>query len=205
MRQTVLLTLTLGALAACNPRVWAAEPNSEQAKAVAQIEKLGGKVEIDKKNPGDPAISVKLSFCQLSDASLKDLAKCLKGLTQLRRLDLSFSRVTDAGLVHVKGLTQLRALSLYRSVVTDAGLVHLKGLTQLQDLDLGETEITDAGRCRTTLPLAWSQSLSVNVARLRRRARRLPESRLLTPGQWCYRRARRLAGKILRRMKLISG
>ena len=36
-------------------------------------------------------------------------------------------------------------LNLSRSKITDAGLVHLKGLTGLQTLDLGGTEVTDAG------------------------------------------------------------
>ena len=65
------------------------------------------------------------------------------------------TKVSDAGLKHLKGLTQLRRLDLDRTKVSDAGLEHLKGLTQLRRLDLGDTKVTDAGvkklqrHCRT--------------------------------------------------------
>jgi hypothetical protein len=45
-------------------------------------------------------------------------------------------QVTDAGLEHIKGLTQLRTLDLTQTKVTGTGLEHLKGLTQLQTLKL---------------------------------------------------------------------
>jgi len=48
-----------------------------QATAVAAIRKLGGNVTFDEKSPGKPLVSV----------------------------DLSSTKVTDAGLVHLKGLT----------------------------------------------------------------------------------------------------
>ena len=51
----------------------------------------------------------------------------------------------DAGLVHLKGLANLKELNLSEAQVTDAGLVHLGGLAKLQTLGLGETRITDAG------------------------------------------------------------
>ncbi len=69
----------------------------------------------------------------------------LKGLTQLKRLDLEGTQVTDAGLVHLKGLTQLEWLDLVGTQITDVGLVHLKGLTQLETLGLYDTQVTDAG------------------------------------------------------------
>jgi hypothetical protein len=68
----------------------------------------------------------------------------LKGLTQLKRLELSTMPVTDAGLGHLKGLTQLEALYIDGTRVSDAGLVYLKGLTQLQNLELKGTHVTDA-------------------------------------------------------------
>jgi len=67
-------------------------------------------------------------------------------LTQLQTLDLSHSKVTDAGLEHLKGLTRLQTLALSECMkVTDAGLERLKGLTQLQTLVLTRTQVTDAG------------------------------------------------------------
>ena len=37
---------------------WATEPNADQAKAIAEIEKLGGKVTVDEKSPGKPIVRV---------------------------------------------------------------------------------------------------------------------------------------------------
>jgi len=37
-----------------------------------------------------------------------------------------FCGVTDAGLVHLKGLTQLRTLNLSLTQITDAGVAELK-------------------------------------------------------------------------------
>jgi hypothetical protein len=51
---------------------------------------------------------------------LKGLAN-LKGLTRLEELNLSRTKVTDAGLAHLKGLTGLKELSLYGTGVTDRG------------------------------------------------------------------------------------
>ena len=48
--------LLLLALSLAPVLCWAAEPNADQAKAIAEIEKLGGKVTIDEKRPGKPVI-----------------------------------------------------------------------------------------------------------------------------------------------------
>jgi hypothetical protein len=53
--------------------------------------------------------------------------------------------VGDAGLVHLKGLTELRELNLRSTKVSDAGLAHLRGLTGLRKLDLRHTKVTTAG------------------------------------------------------------
>jgi hypothetical protein len=53
--------------------------------------------------------------------------------------------VADAGLAHLKGLAELRELDLRSTKVTDAGLVHLKALTGLRKLDLRHTGVTAAG------------------------------------------------------------
>jgi Leucine-rich repeat (LRR) protein len=56
--------------------------------------------------------------------------------------------------VHLKGLTNLKELDLTSTKVTDAGLVHLKGLTNLRHLVLEDTQVTDAGLAamQQTLP-----------------------------------------------------
>ena len=46
--------------------------------------------------------------------------------TQLQVLDISRTKVTDAGLEHLKGLIQLKRLNLWGTKVTDAGVSELK-------------------------------------------------------------------------------
>ena len=60
-------------------------------------------------------------------------------------LQISGSRITDAGLVHLKDLIKLSHLNLSDTQITDAGLLHLKGLTKLERLNLKDTKVTDSG------------------------------------------------------------
>ena len=57
-------------------------------------------------------------------------------LSQLQRLDLSFTKITDAGIKELTGLKQLERLDLSDTRVTDAGLKELTGLKQLRQLVL---------------------------------------------------------------------
>jgi len=101
MTRITFLMLTLG-LSLAPVLCWAVEPGAEQAKAIAEIEKLGGKVTRDKMSPGRPVISVEFkgnplfspSFPSIDDALLANL----KGLTTLQSLDLRDSKVTNAGV-----------------------------------------------------------------------------------------------------------
>ena len=110
----------------------AAKPKEGQAKAIAAIEKLGGRVTVDEKSPGKPVVGVRLSDANVTDADLEHI----EALTNLRRLDLFRTKVTDVGLEHLTGLTQLQTLDLSGDHVTDAGLKFLKGLTELQTLKI---------------------------------------------------------------------
>jgi hypothetical protein len=140
MKRTLLPILTLSLVFASS--TWAAEPSADQAKAIAAIEKLGGKVTVDEKSPGKPVIGVTFSHMAIPDAGLE----YLKGLPNLQNLDLSETEDTDAALEHIKRLTQLRVLHLERSWVFDASLEKIEGLTQLQGLYLRGCElVTDAG------------------------------------------------------------
>ena len=158
-----------------------AEPDTDEAIAIAEIKKLGGKITRDEKSPGKPVISVDLQGTKVTDAwlanlkgltKLKSLVLChtavdtglehLKGLTTLESLDLWNTAVTDKGLEHLKGLTQLQSLNLGVNKVTDKGLEHLKGLTQLQSLNLFGTEVTDTG-LKQLKGLTQLQSLDLGV------------------------------------------
>ena len=117
------------------------ERSDAEKKAIAAIKKLGGKVTLDEKKPGKPVISVDLNYTKVADAGLVHL----QGLTKLQTLRLIASNVPDAGLVDLKDLTELQVLWLYKTKITDTGLVHLKGLTELQSLELYNTKVTEAG------------------------------------------------------------
>jgi hypothetical protein len=171
MNRILLPLLVLCLLAAAAARGYSADRKPEQAqpedeaKAIAEIEKLSGEVIVDEDDPDQPVIGVDLTHTGVTDAGLVHVKAfshlrglCLegtkvtdagladlKGLTQLQWLDLEGTKVTDAGLAHLKGLTQLQVLGLQGTKVTDAGLAHLEGLSQLQTLFLGDTKVTDAG------------------------------------------------------------
>jgi hypothetical protein len=57
----------------------------------------------------------------------------------LQYLQLSGTRVSNAGLAHLRNLTGLKVLWLYDTPISDAGLVHLRGLTGLRVLNLRST------------------------------------------------------------------
>ncbi len=136
MNRTAFPMLML-ALSLAPALCWAAEPTAKQARAIAEIKKLGGKVTVDEKSPDKPVIGVDLSRTKLTDAALEHL----EGLTNLRSLDLTNSKVTDVGLKHLIGLTNLQSLELWDTQVTDAGMEHLEGLTNLSKLSLGYANV----------------------------------------------------------------
>ena len=140
MSRIVALMLVLGLSLVVVASGWAAEANTDQAKAIAEVKKLGGKVVVDEKSPGKAVIGVDLQNTKVTDAGLKHL----EGLTKLRDINLGGTKVTDAGLEHLKGLTNLQSLFLGRTKVTDAALEHLRGLPQLRWLNLEGIKVTDA-------------------------------------------------------------
>jgi len=135
-----VLTL-LGVATIAVPIAWAQAGNSAQDRAIAAIEKLGGKVERDETAPDKPVIAVNFGTTQVGDEALANLA----GLAKLQKLTLNGTKVTDAGLAQLKGLSKLQKLYLVDTKVGDAGLEHVKGLTELRVLSLVGTQVTDAG------------------------------------------------------------
>ena len=100
----------------------------------------------------------------ITDSGLENF----KGLTKLKKLDLSGLDISDKGLMFFAGNTnlerlylnytrvtgtafqtcafpRLRSLSLSYASITDAELGHLKGLSNLENLWLERTNVTDAG------------------------------------------------------------
>uniref|UniRef100_A0A3B4AJ77 UBX domain-containing protein n=1 Tax=Periophthalmus magnuspinnatus TaxID=409849 RepID=A0A3B4AJ77_9GOBI len=92
-------------------------------------------------------ISLKLTHLTLpgrhcvTDSGMSALSR----LTLLCELDLTdYTHVTDQGVRHLCTLT-LRKLSLSNTQVSDAGLPFLQGLQELQDLCLDRTTVTSQG------------------------------------------------------------
>ena len=138
-------------------RSWGAEDNpSPQNRAIAEIQKWGGKFEVDSKRPDGPVIKVFLRSTKINNAGLA----LLDALPQIQGLDLEGSRITDAGLAHVKGLADLQRLSLINTDVTDAGLVHLAGLRELRSLDLN---LIASGGVRTGLQAAKALAMGAKL------------------------------------------
>jgi len=140
----------------------------EQAKAVAEIEKLrDSRITLGEEGQNRVVIGVDLEWThentdavlehlkslstvrslRLKDTNVTDAGLVpLKGLSNLETLDLGGNmRVSDAGLGYLKGLTKLRSLEVWATDVTDAGLIHPKGFTNLKRLDLRMTKLTDTG------------------------------------------------------------
>jgi len=113
---------TVGAGVLLGLLVLAVAGRADEAAAVKAIEKLGGKVTRDDKQPGKPAVSVDLDLTKVTDADLKEL----KELKSLQGLRLGDTKVTDAGLKELKEVKSLQWLELGGLQVTDAGVKELK-------------------------------------------------------------------------------
>ena len=105
----------------------------------------------------------------LSERVTDDWLKRLAGQDRLRKLELSGTAVTSAGLVHLKnlknleilnvcltavddrgfenlaGLTKMRRMVVCSSKITGSGFRHLRGMTQLESINLHSSPASDAG------------------------------------------------------------
>ncbi|MFC1735980.1 redoxin domain-containing protein, partial [Candidatus Hydrogenedentota bacterium] len=74
------------------------------------------------------------------------LLEHLTGMTQLKKLELMYRHVTDAGMAYLSTLTGLEDLGLSETKISDEGLAHLQDMKHLRRLDLSrQTQIGDAG------------------------------------------------------------
>ena len=111
------------------------EPLSEE-EAVRVIERLGGKVE---RKDG-----VFVNLYHITRASDDDFA-VLQSYPDLRRVDLSFTRITDRGMQHLEPLTSIKELLLEKTAISDASLRIIARLPNLEELNLRDTRVTDRG------------------------------------------------------------
>lgn len=120
-------------------------PNSTKEQVIAEVARLGGKIELDETRVDKPIIKIDLHGTPITDADLVFLNNAKRDLRSLRYLDLRLTHIGDAGVRHLRNLTSLQILNLFRTNLGDKGLDYIKNLTQLQTLLIGGTKVTDAG------------------------------------------------------------
>lgn len=106
---------------------------------------MGDKVKIDEKSPDKQAINVSFP----STSNVTDLVH-LKGLTELRTLELNDTNLTDKGLEHLKELPKLSMLYLNDTKVTVESLLLSKILVNLvsQQSRMNRLSIMESSLCR---------------------------------------------------------
>src|SRR5271168_1662338 len=110
-----------------------------QANIARSIEGLGGQVV---RGPDGNIVEVSLARTWASNNDIERVVE-IKGL---KRLDLSFTYVSDAGIERLQQLQQLEELTLDATEsITDAAASYLRANKQLRKLVLRGTDITDVG------------------------------------------------------------
>src|SRR5262245_41787444 len=123
LRRSVLLYLAPAVLVAASSPDW--------------IDRLGGKVEHNAKG-GIVAVNLRGSW--INDAEMLQLAE----LPELEKLDLSHTRISDEGMLHLKAAPKIRDLSLFYSEwITDQGMTAIAGWKHLKRLNVRGTRISD--------------------------------------------------------------
>jgi Leucine-rich repeat (LRR) protein len=151
---TVVITLFFG----CGETVAPSHRDAEQPEltfaeqAAAVREGLNDTIRVDHETVRDDELAaldairerlrrLNLSHTEITDAGMERIADC----PHLEQLRLASPNVTDAGLAHVAKLSELRFLHLLQMPITDAGLDKLHGLPRLESLYLDGTKVTDEG------------------------------------------------------------
>jgi Leucine-rich repeat (LRR) protein len=101
------------------------------------VARLGGKVQRD---TAGNVVAVNLRGTWVDDVEMIDIAR----LPKLQRLDLSHTRITDEGMLHLKPASQIEDLNLYYAEwVTDQGMRAIKNWKKLKRLDVRGTRIAN--------------------------------------------------------------
>ncbi len=133
------------------------EPYLRQQEVIQEVENRRGTVHVEKvdwmqRSFGDFAtLTERLREIELCDSPdgddfLKFLAGQGEQLRFLTRLNLSGSRVTDAGLIQLRHFRGLQRLNLARTSISKTGLAVLKALPDLEWLNVGGTAVGWFGR-----------------------------------------------------------
>ncbi len=106
---------------------------------VEAIQAAGGDITRD---ASGRIVAVSLARTWANDSLVERIAQ----IKTVRRLDLSFTYVTDRGMEQIRNLPVLEELILETAeFITDASMAHLRGSKTLRTLVLRGTDITDVG------------------------------------------------------------
>ncbi len=147
----------------------AATRHAHDGALLAEIKRLNGKATLEVTAPdwlrslvGDEALSsfgriVEIELNErtdghkeptpkpLTDRVHDDWLKRLADQTDLRRLELSGTAVTSAGLIHLKHLTNIERLNVCLTAVSDEGFEHLASMTKMKRMTICASKITGSG------------------------------------------------------------
>jgi len=151
-----------------------------QEKVIARIKELGGHVELAQINwlaheigedfaqVMERLVGIHCQGAAFDDRIIDFLVKHQSALGYLKKLDLSESGITDAGLLRLRVFTNLHELDISRTDVGNAGLKVLNHLTHLEWLGLEETSVNVLGY----LQLGWNRPY-LQVSRSGRKSNRV--------------------------------
>lgn len=123
LKQSILLLLSAAAMFAADSTGW--------------IDSLGGKAQRD---AAGNVVALSFRGTWITDVEMIDVGHFPK----LERLDLSHTRITDEGMLHLKGATNIRELNLYYAEqITDQGMTAIKNWKMLKRLNLRGTRIAN--------------------------------------------------------------
>lgn len=122
-----------------------------------EIESLGGSVAWVS-NCVRGGIGVSFEGVKLHD---QDLCALRETLPRVVWLDLTESRVTDAGLTHLRVARRLEALSIDGTRITAAGLLSLRSLPRLVQIYAADTAVTSADVLRFRQS-GWTAEINVH-------------------------------------------
>jgi len=118
------------------------ENQLDEARALQTIERLTPHAIFRDRNQADhPIVTIHLNRSDCSDDDLKELVD----LKHLRFLNLTSTKVTDAGLENLAGFTELLRLYLADTSVNGTGFVHLEQCDKIEWLRLANSQFSDVG------------------------------------------------------------
>ncbi|MBD3285959.1 hypothetical protein GF359_05695 [candidate division WOR-3 bacterium] len=122
-----------------------------------------------------------LRYSGLTDKGLANLSRC----RDMRVLDIEGSRAfTGEGLKHLKGLTLLKRLNLSGTGINELNLRFIDPLFRLQEIFLGKTSISEEGAIilggYRNLRYIDLRDTKISQKALQRLRERLPESKILS-------------------------